>query len=665
MQNSTFDAFPLVGYANLPGSISSISSIKPSHLKVQSPQSIVTNTSPNLAHQPLQSPSPVMNDKNNNSISNLAHSKSSLLTNHQSPRDTAGGLMGDVFDSKQLQMNNYNLPPVSAIASLQAISTTINDLFKQPLPPTPLINSKRPFFESNNNKNFTIERLSSSPMKTNKASDEAKDDGSTDCLDNCIDQHLIEVDDGAPSSSSSFANRTETKEEDSEIIEIIEKSKQSAVKPKFNFGQLDRLNGSLSIQKISESSLDDNWPMSKRSDEQATLESLKRKDSKDVEEAAVEYAFEKRPYDINLNYSSDNKSDSSECDVSIYSDSTSSGIDSPKLCPHSFCDSCQKGDTICCKQRLILNKIIKIRSKNANDQESCDQDKHEVTDDGGEDRPVNDKLTVEESPAASQSIKDEGKELHSPNESSNSSNFKSDDDELVDDGIAESPSEDQLILSSEFNLLDDDVDVCQCLCSCNNNSKINCKFNGLYIKILNDFYLLNLNKTVGWKWTDIVKLSNLHQATQMIVTGDLNENLKNSLDSDMIALHLQQFAVSKFINAFKFLPRFNQLCKEDQKRLLQPCCAELLLLRSTKHFDSLKEEWKVRSFSKKTEHIKLSLDNMKESEPSFRINLHDSYLKFCENVKREWREDDLFMTMVFVIVLFSSHYVFNDRKLSE
>ena len=91
--------------------------------------------------------------------------------------------------------------------------------------------------------------------------------------------------------------------------------------------------------------------------------------------------------------------------------------------------------------------------------------------------------------------------------------------------------------------------------------------------------------------------------------------------------------------AFRHLDKFNSLCIDDQKRLLQTCCAELLLLRSAKHFDSLKEEWEIQLSSNpnKNNQVKLSLDIMKVKE-SVPEGLHLSYLEFYETVKKQWRE---------------------------
>lgn len=208
-------------------------------------------------------------------------------------------------------------------------------------------------------------------------------------------------------------------------------------------------------------------------------------------------------------------------------------------------------------------------------------------------------------------------------------------------------------------------DLCACKCLCKNSRKGYCSFNKILIKLLDGILGFNLNPLIGWSKRELQELHNLHNATQMIVTGDLNEDIKTSFSTETIALQLQSFAVSKFTHAFSYLPKFNSLCKEDQKRLLKPCCAELLLLRSTKHFDSLNEQWAVNSWTKKHEQIKLNFSIMKEKNQIINVRISEIYLKFCEVVKPSWREDDLFMTIIFVIVLFSSAQVIHDKKLSS
>lgn len=178
-----------------------------------------------------------------------------------------------------------------------------------------------------------------------------------------------------------------------------------------------------------------------------------------------------------------------------------------------------------------------------------------------------------------------------------------------------------------------EISLDECLCTCDDTSKSVCK---ILSELLNDFQLLNL--TVPWSKNDAAKLRSLCEATEKIIDGDLNCPLINQCNTEMKAVKLQSFAVDKFIRAFRHLDKFKALDIEDQKRLLQPCCAELLLLRSAKHFDSIKEEWKVFNPKKKDkEPVKLPLTIMRENQ-LISSSLHLAYLKFYENVKRRWRE---------------------------
>ena len=282
------------------------------------------------------------------------------------------------------------------------------------------------------------------------------------------------------------------------------------------------------------------------------------------------------------------------------------------------------------------------------------------------------------------STKGDGKQkddLEFNNETNNNEATTSNDatnefkDNLEDAGIADSSlsdsnssyQSDQLVALKRLSKARDASldqayeNLCACKCFCKGTLKSDCSLNRSLIKLSDGFQSLNLNPIIGWSRKYLEELNNLHNVTLMIIGGDLNDGLKKGLNNSEIAFELQSFGVSKFIQAFKFLPKFRLLCKEDQKRLLQPCCSALLLLRSTKHFDSLKEEWKVNSCSNK-DNIKLSFDIMKENHNQ--EDLHYTYLRFCENVRREWREDDLIMTIVLVIVLYSSAKVILDKKLS-
>ena len=667
-----------------------------------SPPKPIHQSTPPLHHSPLHRSlsekdllhSPVdcsarLNDKNNNSIGGNGGSSSfekspfsSSLANPQ------------LIDSPRPEFYPYGSPTAtaSAVSPTSLIPggylSAAADPFKKPLP-----------------KNYSIERLSESSSPVNKpinSSSRAESIGSTNSNSpNNSTMSLVPV--GRESglitryikhhaiSNPTLVLDSDRPQDDGEDVEPAERSRMRAT---ITLNKPDLLKGKYVLSKIDGSKL----KMSRWNDESnelltasSTYESLKRGSTSFAAENEQTTSSDDRPIDwssetfnkrqlTNEEIAKDDVSELSE--KSTHSGSTSSGISSPKPCSHVICDVCLRGT--CCRDREMFEEVL----------DSSDDELADLNDSrergsllNGRDHnkqmaiimKVNDCLNDGESASSKDELSatdDRSKSGDGDDESKSSLKASTSKQSSDDDGIVSTDTEstssdhcDQLVLSRLSKARNESLDrayenVCACQCECRDSSRMDCRFARGLTRMLDDFQSVSLTPLAGWSDRHMDELRNLYYATQMIITGDLNDGLKSTQNSEMIALELQSFAVTKFIHAFKYLPKFNSLCKEDQKRLLQPCCAELLLLRSTKHFDSLKEEWEVNSFSKKDEQIKLSFEIMKENTQIDGEGLYDTYLRFCENVKRKWREDDLFMTIIFVIVLFSSAKVIHDKKLS-
>lgn len=603
-----------------------------------------------------------LNDKNNNSIGSSPFDKTPVHP--------------QLIDSPRPEFY-YGSPTaaasaVSPTAGLNGYLATA-DPFKKPLP-----------------KNYSIERLSESSSPVNKPINSRIESISSSSISSSTNSSspnnmsLVPIGREAslithyikqhPISSAKLVLGSPDRQSDGEEEE------RSRMRATITLNKPDLLKGKYVLSKIDGSKLTLNrWNESNdRQLAASTYESLKRRSASFAEEndeadesddRRIDYnseTFNKRQL-TNEEFAKDDASERSE--KSTHSGSTSSGISSPKPCSHVICDVCLRG--VCCRDQYMFEDVDSSDDELVDINESsraldrCDQKQLAII------MKVNDCLN--ETPSEQLKEQAAGDDRSKSDDESKGSSKQDTSKTSDDDGIVstdtDSSSSDQLVLSRLSKARDESLDrayenVCACKCECKDSSRMDCRFARGLTKMLDDFQSVSLTPIVGWSDRHMDELRNLHYATQMIITGDLNDGLKSTQNSEMIALELQSFAVTKFIHAFKYLPKFNSLCKEDQKRLLQPCCAELLLLRSTKHFDSLKEEWEVNSFSKKNEQIKLSFEIMKETNQSDGEGLYDTYLRFCENVKREWREDDLFMTMVFVIVLFSSAKVIHDKKLS-
>ena len=640
---------------------------QPPHL---SPPKPIQSTPPSLHQSPIHHSlsdkdlllssvdcSARLNDKNNNSIGDSPFDK--LQTHPQ------------LIDSPRPEFY-YGSPTAAASAAsptglLAGSYLASADPFKKPLP-----------------KNYSIERLSESSSPVNKQINSRTEsisstnsnspnnssmslvpinrEATTSLITHYIKQH--------PISSAKLVLDRQTDGDEEE---------RSRMRATITLNKPDLLKGKYVLSKIDGSKLTLNrWNESNdRQLASSTYESLKRRSNSFVEDSDETSDSEDRRIDWNsetfnkrqLTNEEFAKDDSSErSEKSTHSGSTSSGISSPKPCSHVICDICLRGT--CCRDQAMFeyidssdDELVDINESRGALLNRGDQNKLAII------LKVKDCLNETPEQLKEEPNDDRSKSDADEESKSSSKQGKSSDDDGIVSTDTDSTSSDQLVLSRLSKARDESLDrayenVCACKCECKDSSRMDCRFARGLTKMLDDFQSVSLAPIVGWSDRHMDELRNLHYATQMIITGDLNDGLKSTKNSEMIALELQSFAVTKFIHAFKYLPKFNSLCKEDQKRLLQPCCAELLLLRSTKHFDSLKEEWEVNSFSKKNEQIKLSFGIMKENNQSDGEGLYDTYLQFCENVKREWREDDLFMTMVFVIVLFSSAKVIHDKKLS-
>lgn len=93
---------------------------------------------------------------------------------------------------------------------------------------------------------------------------------------------------------------------------------------------------------------------------------------------------------------------------------------------------------------------------------------------------------------------------------------------------------------------------------------------------------------------EALRISHISEATRHIISGDVQDLERWLPDARLEGPQkLQTYGVFKFILAFRSLPAFNNFPPVDQKVLLRSCCSQLLLLRSTKHFNRERLCWEI------------------------------------------------------------------------
>lgn len=123
------------------------------------------------------------------------------------------------------------------------------------------------------------------------------------------------------------------------------------------------------------------------------------------------------------------------------------------------------------------------------------------------------------------------------------------------------------------------------------------------------------------------------------------------------ALKWQFFGISKLSRAFLEIGAYRRLRDSQRRALLKANCTELLMLSSARYFDPQSECWRI--------HVRLHPSSSNASSPSMQLpvpvnvmdvgqaqELSQLYLRFMHQFDRRWLDDDVLMTLVFVIALF-------------
>ena len=123
------------------------------------------------------------------------------------------------------------------------------------------------------------------------------------------------------------------------------------------------------------------------------------------------------------------------------------------------------------------------------------------------------------------------------------------------------------------------------------------------------------------------------------------------------ALKWQFFGISKLSRAFHEITAYRRLSDAQKRALLMANCTDILMLSSAKYFNHQSKCWEI--------HMRLRPPTSASGAPALKMpvpvnvmdigqhrELSQLYLQFMERVDRRWLQDDVLMTLVFIIALF-------------
>lgn len=161
----------------------------------------------------------------------------------------------------------------------------------------------------------------------------------------------------------------------------------------------------------------------------------------------------------------------------------------------------------------------------------------------------------------------------------------------------------------------------------------------------------------------------------------------------LAAMKLQSFGVDKLIAGMTRIDSFSLLNDDLKAMLLKGAIAEMMLVRSSMHFDPRTKGWTIGAVdlpgnsdqtsitTDKVSQLSLMPCSSKQSSvqlltpnASFHLSVElfrhipgatqwvDDYFKFCELIDKSWKEDDVLITLLMVLILFNPENVEENQR---
>lgn len=160
----------------------------------------------------------------------------------------------------------------------------------------------------------------------------------------------------------------------------------------------------------------------------------------------------------------------------------------------------------------------------------------------------------------------------------------------------------------------------------------------------------------------------------------------------LAAMKLQSFGVDKLISGMARIEAFSHLNDKLKATLLKGAVAEMMLVRSTMHFDPLIKGWTINAVDipgnnqtsficdklpaqPQTQNVPIvPCSSQQSSHPSLpNVSFHlsielfkhipgatewvEDYFKFCSLLDQSWKEDEVLITLLMVLILFNPENV--------
>lgn len=139
--------------------------------------------------------------------------------------------------------------------------------------------------------------------------------------------------------------------------------------------------------------------------------------------------------------------------------------------------------------------------------------------------------------------------------------------------------------------------------------------------------------------------------------NDCKLNEANSISRDHLleALKWQFFGITKLCKAFQEITAYKQLDETEKKYILMSNCTYILMLSSTKYynFDTYSWDINVKLNNQESKRMKMPVPVQVMNISGSKKELASYYVKFMEIFDRTWLEDEILMSLIFVICLFT------------
>lgn len=171
---------------------------------------------------------------------------------------------------------------------------------------------------------------------------------------------------------------------------------------------------------------------------------------------------------------------------------------------------------------------------------------------------------------------------------------------------------------------------------------------------------------------EILKVSKRVMKSPDYKLNDCKLNDENSISRSHLylleALKWQFFGITKLCKAFQEITPYKQLNEVEKKQLLMANCTYILMLSSTKYYNFKNQVWDINvKLTNQSDNHENNQENNKKIKMSVPVQVMNTgskkdlasfYIKFMELFDCNWLNDEILMTLTFVICLF-----YPDEKL--